>query len=364
VRGNDKAAEAWVKTKRLWLAACLLAAACGSDPKEGADSDDVFGVDGGRKDGGSGKGDDVCGAHTVRSDRAIPDMLIVLDRSGSMAREGNATRTDRWSGSRDAVQEVTAMFDTSIHFGLMTFPSAGGFGGGDQGRQCSAGSVNVPIGSNTASAIAQTLSPMRASGYTPTAATLEAARDVIGGPPVADQTLTSPKFILLVTDGDPNCSEDWSASGGMGGIAPPDPVARTESIAAIDKLTKQGVQTFVVGFQTAGTDFSEQLDKMAAAGGTGQKTHRSVDSGDDLAIVFQELAGRAASCSYSLAQKVDPEYVLVSVAGKTRRYNNTEDGWTMSDDGKTVSLTGAACDAAQKGGAFTVNVTCDPVIGI
>lgn len=360
-----------MNTKHWWLAAGLVSAgllpvACGSDDKHGSIGEDTIGPDGGLIKGG-GNGEDVCGKHLVQSNHVIPDMLIVLDKSGSMAPSGNETRTDRWTGSRDAVDQVTAMFEGTISFGLMTFPGAAGGGrngGGGMALLCSPGALDVPLAPGNAGAIAKALAPMRAAGYTPTAATLDAALAIIGPPESADQTVTKPKYILLVTDGDPNCSADYMPSVGMNGIAPIDPVARMETIDAIKKLTDAGVKTFVVGFQTAGTSFADQLDMMAAAGGTGLKMHESVESGADLSTAFQKIAGKAASCSYKLSTAVVPTYVSVTVAGQARRYNNADDGWTLSSDKKTIDLTGAACDAAQRGGVFTVEVNCDPVIGI
>lgn len=359
-----------MKTKHWWLAAGLVSAgllsgACSSDTHQGVGGADTIGPDGGLIKGG-GSGDDVCGKHLVQSNHAIPDMLIVLDKSGSMAPSGNETRTDRWGGSRQAVDEVTAMFEGTISFGLMTFPgvSLGGRGGGGaMALLCSAGMLDVPLAPGNAAAISQALAPMRAAGYTPTAATLDAALAIIGAPGSADQSVTVPKYILLVTDGDPNCSADYMPSVGMNGIAPIDPVARMDTISAIKKLTDAGVKTFVVGFQTAGTSFADQLDMMAAAGGTGQKTHTSVESGADLSTEFQKIAGKAASCSYKLSMKVSPTYVSVTVAGTPRRLNDPN-GWSLSSDKQTIELAGDACDAAQRGGVFTVEVNCDPVIGI
>jgi hypothetical protein len=360
-----------VKTKILCVGALTLAAACSSDPERDwtpvGDNLKSDGPDAGR-DGGKGSSGpvDVCGKHAVKASSATPDMLIVLDRSGSMAPGGNETRTDRWSGSRDAVVQVTSEFDDSVNFGLMTFPAFNGQSGGRDElnvmQQCVAGSVNVEIQPNAGNAIDRALEPMRAAGYTPTAATLEAALDVIGPPLSADQGLTSPKYILLVTDGDPNCSADFR--GVQGNMQVVDPRARTETIAAIERLTKAGVRTYVVGFQTGRTNFAGQLNMMAAAGGTGETEHHSVESGDDLAAVFTELAGRAKSCSFQLAAPVDPTYVLVNVGKEARTYQDQDDGWILGSDKQTVTLTGEACTAAQGGALFEVEVQCDPVIAI
>jgi len=123
-----------------------------------------------------------------------------------------------------------------------------------------------------------------------------------------------------------------------------------------------GVRTYVVGYQTAATGFAQQLDMMAAAGGTGERAHRSVDSGDDLVSAFEEIASRAVSCSYKLEKPVaDASYVLVTVQGKTRAIGKTGDGWALGPDMQTITLTGSACDAVQAGADFTVEVVCAPV---
>jgi hypothetical protein len=372
-----------VKSKHVVIAVLGLVAACSSDPERdwnaaengGSGSGSTGGADGGVKGGKVNGGDkDVCGKHTLRGDKATADILIVLDRSGSMAPGGNETRTDRWTGSRDAVVAVTSEFGDSINFGLMTFPANNGGGGGGRNDQldvatsCGAGTINVDIEPNAGDDIRNALQPMRAAGFTPTAATLDAALAIIGTPASADQGSTSGKYIVLVTDGDPNCSADFrgvgGGGGGGGGTAPVDPRARAETIAAIEKLTKEGVQTFVVGFQTGQSSFADQLDKMATAGGTGDTKHHSVESGADLSQVFTELAGRAQSCSFELSATVDPSFVLVTVGKKGRKYNNQPDGWVLGKDKKSVTLTGTACTDAQHGQIFQVEVQCEPVMVI
>lgn len=369
-----------MNTKHCWYLAGLLAL-IGSDVGCGSDKSiydnlgsNVRGGDGGvRRDGGSkgnGSDDDVCGKHAVQSDRAIPDMLIVLDRSASMSPAGNDRRTDRWRGSATAVQQLTQNYSGGINFGLMTFPGGGQSQNVLSGlfgeASCTAGEVDVEIGPGNGPAINQAIARMFPGGFTPTAATLEAAIEIIGSPEYSDQEETAAKYVLLVTDGDPNCSEDFlnNLSGGIqgGGLSVEDPKARTESIDAIKKLTKAGVLTFVVGYETAGTNFEEQLDMMAAAGGTGEKKHRSVESAADLAATFDELAEFATSCSYRLSEEVDPTYVYVTVGDEMRDYNKP-DGWRLESDNRTVSLVGKACDDAKEGGVFEVEVQCNPVIG-
>jgi len=352
-----------------WVVALCMAAGCGSEssslvPRRGGSrSGDV---DGGSDGSGSSDGDG-CDKTVVQSRPTTPDMLIVLDRSASMAPSGNESRTDRWRGSMEAVVEVTAALDEGIAFGLMTFPAARGGGGrlgpGDVTLQCAPGTLDVPLGLGKGGEIARALGRMGPGGFTPTAATLEAALSAIGSPTTADQAVTPPKYVLLVTDGDPNCSEDFG--GLVGGGVTADPKAREATIAAIERLTDEGVQTYVVGYQTAQSSFAGQLDRMAAAGGTGDKKHRSVESGSELTRAFEELTGRALSCSYELSAPVDDaSRVLVTVDGKPRALDRTADGWTLGGDRRTVTLTGAACDAAQRGAQFAIEVVCEPVLVI
>src|SRR5688500_1710917 len=65
---------------------------------------------GGASAGGSTNGNN-CEEHVVSATLATPDMLVVLDRSGSMNPDSNDDRADRWGGSRDAVVQVTSDFD-------------------------------------------------------------------------------------------------------------------------------------------------------------------------------------------------------------------------------------------------------------
>jgi hypothetical protein len=300
-------------------------------------------------------GSSTCESHVVDGAPAVPDMLIVLDRSGSMNPDNNDDATDRWGGSRDALIDVTEAFDHQVRFGLMTFPGVAAGGGGDS--QCAPGKLDVPIGLNTGPSIATTLGSMQAEGRTPTAAALEAALPIVATS-VGPDEVAGAKYVLLVTDGDPNCGSNTGGRGGGGR----DDVARMATIRAIEALTAAGVKTFVVGYQTAGTDFVDQLDRMAAAGGTGATKHTSVESGSDLNATLSQIASKLVSCTYQLKGAVaDPAKVLVSVAGRPRNLNAADDGWRLESDHRTVTLLGRACMEVESGGVFAVQVTCEPV---
>lgn len=296
---------------------------------------------------------DACSVKRVKPVLNIPDLLLVLDRSGSMNPAENNLNADRWSGSTTALVEITAAFDTRVNFGLMTFP------GGpmrDRNRdECATGVLNVPVAPTQAPAIAQALAAMNAGGYTPTAPTLKSALATLTAPSSATPDRSEPaKYVLLVTDGDPNCSGTSRTN--------VDLVARADSIAAVEALRSAGIQTFVIGYQTEGSEFAAQLDSMAAAGGTGATRHRSVNSGADLSATVSTLAGSVVSCTYALDVEVtDAKRVLVKVDGVQRDLNHA-DGWKLLSDARSVTLQGAACDAVRAGKLIELSVTCDEVI--
>ena len=300
-------------------------------------------------------GETPCEARSVSSTPTIPEMLIVLDRSGSMNPSGNELGTDRWTGSVDAIVDVTSSFDRRIDFGLMTFPAYLPNTGLLDEVECAPGAVDVAIASGSSTAIADVLGSMPADGRTPTAPSLEVALELLAQPQAADGVAARPRYVLLVTDGDPNCG-----SGSLGNGT--DTVARQQTIAAIQALADAGIKTYVVGYQTAGTTFAQQLDLMAAAGATGETVHRSVASGADLSASFEQVAARVISCSQTLESPVlDPSYVQVTVNGAARAFNAESDGWTLGADDRTVTLTGAACDQLQSGATFQLEVQCAPV---
>jgi hypothetical protein len=319
------------------------------------------GAGSGSSAGGDDTDDGICKEYVVRADRATPDILIVLDRSGSM-NPGSGSNTDRWTGSREAIVQVTGQFEDQIRFGLMTFPAApmapdctGKTGldlitcqfSGAFGDQCGAGTVNVDIDLNTGDEIAAALSAMQAQGGTPTSLTLETALGVIGSGFAGPDAKVTPKVIVLVTDGEPNCLPN-------GGT---DSQALTATISAIQALTDNGVKTYVVGFETSSdANLSSNLDMMAAVGNTGETTHRSVNSGADLEATFAELAGKAVSCSFALEEAPkDASYVLVQVDDQQLNLDDPN-GWTLSEDGKTITVQGSACDTLQDGGEHKLDV--------
>jgi hypothetical protein len=139
-------------------------------------------------------GSGACEVVQLVTEPVIPEMMIVLDRSGSMTDGG------RWVPSVAAVRRVTQELQTKIHFGLALFPdpdasmSSGPVvnnitdcftmpnpqkciedfnNGDDDAAACAPGKIFVPVAQNSAAMIGGVLDKTMPFGGTPTSETLQ-----------------------------------------------------------------------------------------------------------------------------------------------------------------------------------------------
>ena len=240
-----------------------------------------------------------------------------------------------------AMQDCSAITDVLQQLTCVAMGAAGSIAALDT---CIPGTVEVPIASNNAMAIGTALDQMSPLGATPTAVSLKAAHDAIGSGVAALDTTVRPKYVLLVTDGAPNCST--SASTGAPGGRGFDSQAVEQSVAEITAMAKDGIKTYVIGYSTkSDPQLSAALDRMAVAGNTGDMQHHAIEDGMALETAFQKIAGAVASCELGLDTiAVNASYVQVKLDDKQIDLNDAN-GWEISPDGRRVTLKGSACDA-------------------
>jgi hypothetical protein len=304
---------------------------------------------------GSLAGGGTCESQTVQSGRVAPDILIVLDRSLSMRMDG----VNRWDPSVAGLKAITSMLQDRVSFGLMTFP--GGPPRGDRDTMtCDTGMSQVAVGRNNAAAIAQALDSTAPGGRTPTATTLAAASTLIDTTRMTDpDSKAAPQYVLLVTDGAPNCSNPNAGPVVGGGFGSGEPAAVDASVAAIEAMTKKGIRTFVLGYDTQNdAQLKASLDRMAVAGGTGDKMHRPIEDQATLVSEFRKITEVALTCEFVLEKAVtDKKFVKVQLDGKQLNVDQPN-GWSLSGDRMTVTLQGNACSAIKAAG-HTLNVTVE-----
>ncbi|MBK6918190.1 MAG: VWA domain-containing protein [Deltaproteobacteria bacterium] len=285
------------------------------------------GVDGGVGEGGTG-----CDSELFGSAAVPPNVLIVLDRSGSMQDEiGGGTK---WDIARQAIDDLTAAHATDVRWGLMLFP------GLDQscndGAECTAGTVFIDPAEDTAAMISSFLDAADTCMFgTPIAENLDALVDYAGL-----EDTEHDNYILLVTDGMATCN---------------DPVPSVTTL----RMEDPEIQTFVVGF---GSDVDpDQLDAMAQAGGTalpGDPKYYQADDANALEMAFADIAGSVLSCVFVLDEvPPDPEelYAFFDMMQVPRDPTHTN-GWDYDPTTNTVTFYGAACDSIKNDAVETVNL--------
>jgi hypothetical protein len=260
------------------LALVLVFVACGDgrmgDPEGSGDTDAASGgPDGG--DDGPPEADAAPHESTCRP----PQLMIVLDRSGSFARRPDGSvppntaegkRETRWHIALTAIKAVAADLEDGLQFGLALFPSdPEGAGGEDCSNldtwleeylppettdgQCNPGEMKVEPALMNAGAIdgAITLNNTGLCSWTPIGAGLSAAKGQLDA--IRDDEYE--QYALLITDGKDNCD-------GKDGYS-------TGSLATADAMQEAGIDLYVVGFDGTGADLDPaHLNDLACAGHT------------------------------------------------------------------------------------------------
>ena len=204
---------------------------------------------------------------------------------------------------------------------------------------------NVPIAVNNYTAVSQAYANGTPQSYTPTESAMNAAVAYLKT--VND---TNPKYLLLATDGLPNC-----APGGKSQTSDDSPGATT----AVMNAAAAGFPTFVMGI--GNTMGETTLNGFAKAGGEPQvgsadgNSFYEVNSTADLVTALNKIVGIVASCTIPLTN-VPPGQTNVAVSVQdasgtaTKVPQDNTDGWSYANGGTTtIQLNGSYCDGIKMG---------------
>jgi hypothetical protein len=278
----------------------------------------------------------LCGSDEYVLPRFTADVLVVLDRSGSMGERsgGGGGGATKWDDAAAAVK-ATVAGSSNLSWGLKLFPTGA--------QRCAASStVEVPVGGTSAAAMGSAIDragpPMATLGEgTPTAATVQAATAYL-----KSLTFPFPKYIVLATDGAPTCQGDGS-----------DMRDDARAIAAIEAAAAAGFKTYVIGIATAATD-NDTLNRMAVAGGTarpGATRYFSASNRAELTAALDTITASLITCVFPLANRPpDPGFVAVTVGGKPLpRDLSHAQGWDYLGGDTAIQVYGMACESLKRG---------------
>ena len=286
-----------------------------------------------------------------------PDILILLDRSGSMDWNADAScmrncgANSRWNQVTAALNQVVPMTDTTVNWGLKFFGS---------GNSCAVTPApEVAVAPASGQMIMTRIGATTPGTPTPTRLGLNAAAAYM-----ATLTDTNPKYLLLATDGEPTCNPDLPAS----------MMNTLDSAGAEQAVTdafNMGFKTFVIGI--GDTMGAATLDQMAINGGmpqTGAATSfYQVTDTASLVAAFQTILGRVGNCQFDIgtAPNSMTSNDLIDVFGDglpIPRDTTHADGWDYTDAAHTmIEVYGPRCDAVKAGTTMNVTVTFRCIIG-
>lgn len=290
-----------------------------------------------------------CGGFQFQLDAVPPNVMILLDRSGSMDGDVPGTSDNRWEVAVSVVESVTTTFDATVRFGLATYSSCTSPG-------CSAGSIVVPVLPNNAANVQNFLATTAGVGsgngqavgpdglirYLCDSGNPETSTGVSLQALVGEASLQDPErrnAVLLITDGgeSSDCTSDVDGPGGAAALF-------GQSIPVL---------TFAVGF---GDAVSDQLEAIAVAGGT--EHGLLANDPTSLQMALEGALQTVASCTFTLDQvPEDPSQIYVffdlDPAGVP---NDGVDGWTYDPLTNSVTFHGSSCEAIKGGTVVDVDI--------
>jgi hypothetical protein len=282
--------------------------------------------------------DAVCGLQRHRLDRLAPQLMLVLDRSGSMNMGLTGSNNSRWQEATAAIQDVLRQTRLTVDWGLKTFPSIEGCDVLPQ--------VEVPISDDVlpvADAIAAG-APAQSGAGTPTSDAIAAAAGYL-----RSLATPNPKYIVLATDGLPTCPQSDHA------------LAVQNTLDELTSARTAGFPTFVIGIATDDPNSELVLGQMATAGGrprAAMPAYYPVGDRPSLVSALGQITRAVETCSFPLdRQAPSPEDVAVNVDGmRIMRDPTRMNGWDYGPGNQVVNLYGAACEKVKSGSVLSLEI--------
>lgn len=213
-------------------------------------------------DGGNGAvvtAGDNCNEVEVEFEAKVPSVFILVDRSSSMFERG------LWEPLKQGVLAIVEQLDKDVRFGFSSYT-------GVAGGMCPELTMRVAAADNNFEAIKAAYDRVTAPTYkgeTPTSRAIDEITATLAAEPAG------PKFIVLVTDGEPDFCDDPNVT-----------CSRDAVVASVQAAQSKGIGTFI--FSVGGSVDRAHLQDVANAG-TGQGVQDR-----QMAVFYQCNGGRAA----------------------------------------------------------------------
>lgn len=331
---------------------CTSAGRCGADcdwmAGTGCSADQVCSTNGRctaiPRDGAvitdGGGGDNVCADISLNTAHTTPNVVLIVDRSGSM--EAQFGRDTRWEVLRDSLMAepsgLVHMLQGSVRFGLAMYS------GQDGAAEACPNVVTVAPAINNYDAIDAVYGPAGTDHGTPTG---EAIETILANSALSMST-ADPTVFVLATDGAPNGCSGTGVDG------------RPSSVAAVQHAFEMGIPTYVIA---VGSDADLDDDHLTDLANAGLGTTSGPDEmfwrvNDEAGLVdaLTTIVGGTVSCDIELTNgSIDVSNPDVYCAGSSVVLDgmtipcDDANGW-VATDATHIRLQGTACEALLEGG--------------
>jgi len=293
-----------------------------------------------------------CSVGTATLRPRPPEVLLVLDRSTTMAEAIAADGTSKWSATVSAIESAVLASQDATAWGMMLFPKPTG------DTDCCQMPANdlspvaeVAPAQQSTSSISAALAQSAPSGTgAPTARALIQAANYL----VARWTSTS-KYIVLATGAEPTCASDGLCSG----AATADYTRTKETVAHVASVLGIPIAVVGIALPSASNAFQpngkvQLFTDLANLGGMpnttkGSAAYFAAGSTLELVAALATLSSQMTSCSFALPGQVPwQDNVVVQLSdNRIARDTSHQDGWDFADRGTSVVLFGKSCNDAR-----------------
>lgn len=308
-----------------------------------------------RRDAPRTDGSDHCASVRIEARRVTPNVILVIDQSGSM-REDFPGAADRWRALRNSLLDEDGLvreLESTVRFGLALYSSR--FEDGEFMGMCPLVTTIEPALDNFA-AIESVYSDEDPIDETPTGDSLDFILDWLESIPDPSE---DPTIFILATDGEPDSCEEPNPQTGQ-----------AEAIAAVERAYRASIRTFIISVGE-GTVSAEHLQDVANAGlgrRAGDPDAEYWEAGDDVGLrdALRDIIGGELSCVIELDGAVDPEEACageVRINGRTVPPCDEENGWVPVDESH-IELRDESCTELQDTPGVTLEAEfpCDVIL--
>lgn len=311
-------------------------------------------------DGKPGKNQNDCGESKFKAQPLAPNVMLVLDKSGSMSIEkweDNGVMKSRWESLHGTTKFLLESFGKQVNFGLKLFPSNQTGSIFDFTKACEVSTgVDVQCSADSFQSIMSLLPPatFAVQGSTPTAAGLQEAYSYL-------KTLKdpNPEAVILIVDGRTNCGQSNEL------------LAETARKAFAD-----GIKVYVVGIDLDDLTVAS-LSPAAVAGGT-EKIFNSSDS-SALSKSLESILGGISSCAIplesappypnevtvKLGKSIEVEFRPDFSSCEALRAAGHSSGWiylSQSGANPALELCDESCETFKKSPEVDITFGCPPPV--